>query len=266
MKKFLIFFIWFLSLILISLYVHENPEFIEKIKEKFKDDRIIVFEPEEGNIERSLGNSFILEFSEAISFSGRTSFIIHDEKFLNFDKNNLIIYFQNGNFLKNLKIKKIDLPKNFTRIRNGGIKTVFIYKDKQFALLSSLYKGCFYASIVLIDIKKEIFKTKCLPTKKIDYNGLGSSHIHHGEKIILSIGTPEQASSAIRKLAQDKISFFGKIIEIDKKELDKVIEGSKNEIAPTIYTMGHRNPQGITKIEDSFFSVEHGPKGGDEFK
>jgi len=264
MKKFLIFFIWFLSLILISLYVHENPEFIEKIKEKFKDDRIIVFEPEEGNIERSLGNSFILEFSEAISFSGRTSFIIHDEKFLNFDKNNLIIYFQNGNFLKNLKIKKIDLPKNFTRIRNGGIKTVFIYKDKQFALLSSLYKGCFYASIVLIDIKKEIFKTKCLPTKKIDYNGLGSSHIHHGEKIILSIGTPEQASSAIRKLAQDKISFFGKIIEIDKKELDKVIEGSKNEIAPTIYTMGHRNPQGITKIEDSFFSVEHGPKGGDE--
>ena len=28
--------------------------------------------------------------------------------------------------------------------------------------------------------------------------------------------------------------------------------------------MGHRNPQGLTKINDSIFSVEHGPKGGDE--
>ena len=53
--------------------------------------------------------------------------------------------------------------------------------------------------------------------KKIDYNGLGSSHIHYNDKIFLSIGTPEQASSAIRELAQDKNSFFGKIVEIDKK-------------------------------------------------
>ena len=28
--------------------------------------------------------------------------------------------------------------------------------------------------------------------------------------------------------------------------------------------MGHRNPQGITKIKKMIFSVEHGPKGGDE--
>ena len=31
-----------------------------------------------------------------------------------------------------------------------------------------------------------------------------------------------------------------------------------------IFTSGHRNPQGLTKINDSFFSVEHGPQGGDE--
>ena len=28
--------------------------------------------------------------------------------------------------------------------------------------------------------------------------------------------------------------------------------------------MGHRNPQGITKMKDVIFSVEHGPRGGDE--
>ena len=28
--------------------------------------------------------------------------------------------------------------------------------------------------------------------------------------------------------------------------------------------MGHRNPQGLTRIDEFFFSVEHGPRGGDE--
>ena len=84
------------------------------------------------------------------------------------------------------------------------------------------------------------------------------------DKIFLSIGTPEQASSAIRELAQDKNSFFGKIVEIDKKDLDKIIVGHANDLDIKIFTSGHRNPQGLTKINESFFSVEHGPKGGDE--
>ena len=32
----------------------------------------------------------------------------------------------------------------------------------------------------------------------------------------------------------------------------------------SIFSLGHRNPQGITKINKTIFSVEHGPKGGDE--
>ena len=42
------------------------------------------------------------------------------------------------------------------------------------------------------------------------------------------------------------------------------IKGEKNNLEVKVYTLGHRNPQGLTKIEESFFSVEHGPKGGDE--
>ena len=76
-------------------------------------------------------------------------------------------------------------------------KTIFIYKDKEFGFISSLDNGCFYASIILIDKKQEIFKTKCLPKKNLDYNGLGSSHIHHNGKIFLIIGAPEQISSEI---------------------------------------------------------------------
>ena len=263
-KKLSIILVWLLSLVLASVHVHENPELIEKVKKNFKDDKTLVLDAEEGDILRTPGNSFMLEFSKIVSFSERTAFIIHDKEILDFNNDNLRIYFQNGNLFKDSKLEKIYLPINFTTIKNGGIKTIFIHKDKEFGFISSLDNGCFYASIILIDKKQEIFKTKCLPKKNLDYNGLGSSHIHHNGKIFLIIGAPEQISSEIRELAQNKISFYGKIVEIDKNDLDKIINGSKTEIIPKIYTLGHRNPQGFTKIKDSFFSVEHGPKGGDE--
>jgi len=103
-----------------------------------------------------------------------------------------------------------------------------------------------------------------LPKKNIDYNGLGSSNIHHNNKVFLSVGTPEQRSSEIRALAQNNNSMFGKIVEINKTDLDKVIAKQESNLNIKIFTSGHRNPQGLTKINDSFFSVEHGPQGGDE--
>ena len=263
-KLFIIIIIWLISLVLTSVYFYENPELIEKVKKNFEGDKTLVLGSKEGDILRTPGNSFMLEFSKVLSFSEKTAFIIHDKDILDFNKENLRIYFQSGNLFTESKLEKINISKNFTTSKNGGIKTIFIYKDKEFGFISSLDNGCFYASIILIDKKKEIFKTKCLPKKKIDYNGLGSSHIHYNQKIFLTIGAPEQASSEIRELAQDQNSFFGKIVEIDKNDLDKVINGTENEIIPKIYTLGHRNPQGFTKIKDSLFSVEHGPKGGDE--
>ena len=174
------------------------------------------------------------------------------------------IYFQDGYLFENREFKKLNLPNFFTTAKNGGIKTIFIYNGKEFALISSSKNECFYASIILLSNGKELFKTKCLPDKNIDYNGLGSSYIHYNDKIFLSIGTPEQASTKIRELAQDKNSMFGKILEINKNDLDKVIKNEENNFNVKIFTMGHRNPQGLTKINNTFFSVEHGPRGGDE--
>ena len=264
MKKFLIFFIWILSLFFSIIHFHENPEVVEKIKKYFKTEKNIIIEQQEGEIFRKPGNSFLVEIREVISFSEKTAFVIHDKDILNFNSENLKIYFQNGYYSKNSNVEKINLTKNFTTEKNGGLKAIFIYEDKQFALVSALNKGCYYASIILVDEGKEIFKTKCLPKKKIDYNGLGSSHIHNKDKIYLTIGAPEQASSKIRELAQDKNSFFGKIVEINSSDLDKIIAGNKENLELKIFSLGHRNPQGFTKINESFFSVEHGPQGGDE--
>ena len=72
------------------------------------------------------------------------------------------------------------------------------------------------------------------------------------------------ASHEIAKLAQNDKSLFGKIIAIEKNNLDEIIANETINIIPKIFTKGHRNPQGLTKIGDFLFSVEHGPRGGDE--
>ena len=62
-------------------------------------------------------------FSQEISFSEKTAFIVHDKNVLNFNENSLRVYFQNGYLLKNLKLEKLNLPTTFTTAKNGGIKT-----------------------------------------------------------------------------------------------------------------------------------------------
>ncbi len=264
MKKKYIFLLWVITLIGTSIYTYENPEKIEVIKHFFKEKNISESKLTDGEIQKTPGNSFIVEFSQVISFSGKTAFITYDEKSSDFNKTNLKIYYQNGNIFNNLQSKKLDLPSTFTTARNGGVKTIFHYNGKSLALISSLKNKCFYASIILLSNGKEIFNTKCLPDKNIDYNGLGSSFAHTEDKILISIGTPEQKSSTIRSLAQDTNSMFGKIIEIDKEDLNLVIRDKKEKISVKIFTAGHRNPQGLTEVNGEIFSVEHGPRGGDE--
>ena len=264
MKKFLAALFWLFSLIIVSIYTYENPERFDVIKHNFKKYTTPKIKVEKGPTQIIKSNSFNVELSKVVSLNNKTAFIIHEKNISNFSENNLIIYTQNGYLLKNSKSEKLNLPDFFTTKKNGGIKTIFVHEDSQFALISSFKEKCFYASIILLNNSKEVLKTKCLPDERIDYNGLGSSSIHYDNKIIISIGAPEQVSHKIAQLAQEDKSFFGKIIEIEKSDLNKVVENEKNNLIPKIFTKGNRNPQGLTKIGNSIFSVEHGPRGGDE--
>ena len=262
----LIILFWIVSLLVVTIWGYENPEKIEILKSFYKKNKVPDFEIKKIDAKKIIANSFSLELSQVISLSEKTAFIVYDDHNSKFDENKLKIYTQNGYLINNLKSEKLKLPDVFTMQRNGGIKTIFVHKKNAFALISSSKKNCFYASIILLINGKELFKTKCLPGRKknIDFNGLGSSNIHYNNKILLSLGAPEQRSSKIRALAQDQESFFGKILEIDKTDLSTININQENDLEPRIFTMGHRNPQGLTKINESIFSVEHGPLGGDE--
>ena len=210
-----------------------------------------------------------MSFKEVLKFdlnrnAYRTAFASYNDSNDKFDIKKIKIYFQNGLILKNGNYESIPVEKILTTDYNGGIKTILSYKNNQFTFMSSLKDDCYYASIFHLQTKKEIFKTKCISSEDIDFNGIGSSNAHYNDKILLSIGAPEWISSDISKLSQNIDSFYGKIIQIEKKELDKIILKEIDKISPKIFSMGHRNPQGLTVMNNSIFSVEHGPKGGDE--
>ena len=74
------------------------------------------------------------------------------------------------------------------------------------------------------------------------------------EDFFISTGyfTPN-INSGINPFPQDYNSSFGKILKINDTSIR------------TIFSVGHRNPQGLFLYDDDYIiSSEHGPKGGDE--
>ena len=185
-----------------------------------------------------------------------------------FKENNetfLELFTRNGFLITKNGIKKFELPNNYDSHNSaGGIRGVFYINNERYALMATIKIGCQNVSIINLDRNKEIFDTDCLPDyQAIHYDGIGGASIHNKDDILLSIGAPTNSSQEIRNLAQNDNSYYGKIISINKKSVQNFLENN-SKIKTEIFTKGHRNPQGLAKIQDTFFSSEHGPKGGDE--
>ena len=154
--------------------------------------------------------------------------------------------------------------KHFRKDKAFSIKDLLIHKNRIFiSYTEEIKEDCWNTSVIFGDFnyKKIEFKKLFTPkncvhtTNNID----GEFHAHQSggkiisldnNKILLSIGDYRN-----RFLAQDKTSINGKIIKIN-------IDNFNYEI----FSMGHRNPQGLVydKKENFLLSTEHGPKGGDE--
>ena len=114
------------------------------------------------------------------------------------------------------------LNQNFEEIEslNGGIKQYFRLLNQEFALLGLKEGGCTFGSFVNITKKIEILRMPCLPDSgNADLNGLGGGFTFDGETLLLAIGAPEAFSVAIRALAQDPSSPYGKVIRFKRTDL-----------------------------------------------
>lgn len=265
MKK-LLFVLFYLASVLVSLFwSYENPEKIEKIKDYFKKNKNIKVEYVESENLIFHANAFNVNIKKIIDLKEKTAFLIYPNNGLKFDIKKLKIFTQNGFLLENFSQKKILLPNYFTLQRNGGIKTIIFLENYSIGLISGEKNGCYFAALILLETGKELLKTDCLPeiSKNNDFNGLGSSNIHLNNYIYFSLGTPEKHVSKNSILAQDDNSLFGKILRIDKNNLLSAINNNQ-KLNIYKFSKGHRVPQGLTKINEFIFSVEHGPKGGDK--
>jgi glucose/arabinose dehydrogenase len=102
------------------------------------------------------------------------------------------------------------------------------------------------------------------------YNGT----LHYGGRILfdanghLFVSTGERSDLATRPLAQDVSSGLGKIVRITKEgqPVSDNLFKTQNAARPELYSIGHRNPQGLAIHPQTgdLWESEHGPRGGDE--
>jgi glucose/arabinose dehydrogenase len=99
-------------------------------------------------------------------------------------------------------------------------------------------------------------------------------NLHYGGRILfdstgnLFVSTGERSDLSTRPLAQSATAALGKILRITTS--GQPAPGNpaftQSGALPELYSMGHRNPQGIAihPITGELWQSEHGPRGGDE--
>lgn len=184
-----------------------------------------------------------------------------------FDKNKMLVLLDNGEiFFFDIKKNDFDKTNNLKLKENYASIRDIRYHKKELLILGvkELSNNC--SSIILdkyfkIDsngkVDFEYDKTIWISEKYCDdilVNNAGGRIVKLNDKVYISTGyfTP-YVFSGINPFPQDDKSSFGKIIQIS------------NDGNSSIFSKGHRNPQGLFIYDNEFIiSSEHGPRGGDE--
>ncbi len=187
------------------------------------------------------------------------------------DSNLLITTKYGWNFkvnLKNLKGKKdketieVDLIKsNFFQNKN---KKIFHIMD------TTIYEGNLYVyfvkdenncktvniSVAKVDLEfldfKDFFNSKECQNNEIQIGKITSYNKNGSPGILFTVNNVFRDQPE-NYLSQNNESIFGKIVFINLNSKEK-----------SIFSSGHRAPQGLFVENDLILSTEHGPKGGDE--
>ena len=122
----------------------------------------------------------------------------------------------------------------------------------------------------LSDDDKEIESATVIYRSNTPY----AADLHYGGRVLfdnngyLIVSTGERSDLVTRPLAQAVNSSLGKTVRITKE--GNAAPGNPSFTGsgalPELYTIGHRNPQGLAVHPETgdIWEVEHGPRGGDE--
>jgi hypothetical protein len=170
------------------------------------------------------------------------------------------IYFDKKN-IETKKLKQKEISNNIIKILDInnyeliGIRDLFYEDGYVYISLQHKDKNGFTINVYRAEFNLENLTFKpFFITKEYwkNYNVFSGGRLetYKKNKILFSIGFSKNYTAP-----QNKSSFLGKIISIDKST-------KKHELI----SYGHRNPQGLEYLEDKkiIINTEHGPYGGDE--
>jgi len=194
---------------------------------------------------------------------------------ISFLDNNNVIITERGGYLSiiNLKTGKLSKINNTPKVFNvgqGGLLDVHVEKLDGKINIYLCYSKFDPPVKSYTILEKSVLKENALHDNEIIFSTKVSSGlpIHFGcriaiseHHIYLSLGDRGQ-----RHKAQNPKFYEGSIIRLNLNN-DKVNKNPYNSKWLTeIFSMGHRNPQGLTinQIDRKIWSHEHGPQGGDE--
>ncbi|TKZ17170.1 PQQ-dependent sugar dehydrogenase [Shimia litoralis] len=146
---------------------------------------------------------------------------------------------------------------------SGGIKQIIEVEGALFALVSLQHEECVFAGLVDLSAMRMADKFPCFPEveNELSFNGIGGGYTTKDGFLYVSIGTAaNRGTDAHSQLAQDPKSPFGKTLRYKIVRTPTGVQLEDREM----FSLGHRNPQGMMTFDDLILSVEHGPKGGDE--
>lgn len=259
------------KLLLIDFLFEE--EIVKKIEDKISTNQISKFynlrNLEYPNKEEKLSLSKINLKKLNLGKEANKNYLMFEkpqtQKFF-IEKNNDRLFFLDSKLnLKKIKISEIlnNQLENYKVIENNlkisdlnRVLGFLISNDKIYISLSrGDNKKCNFFEIYeseKINQNKVKFKLFFKSEKCISWNFAGKmiNYIFKGKKGILF---STSAISDDKKLAQNKDNIFGKMIF-------KAFDSEMYEI----FSLGHRNPQGLFKFNNTVIATEHGPKGGDE--
>lgn len=113
-------------------------------------------------------------------------------------------------------------------------------------------------------IVRYLYANEKLSDPQLIYNDILGAGIHNGCRLVISndnklLATTGDASD--QTLSQSFDSKNGKVLRFN---LDGTIPGDNPDPASPVWSLGHRNAQGLVFVNDSLFSSEHGPDTDDE--
>jgi glucose/arabinose dehydrogenase len=215
--------------------------------------------------------NLILILAFLISFTASakvTTILNHPENIWGITKlNNTTLLFteKKGQVFKfDIKTKKIQkLPIKFPGLYvsgQGGLLDILYSKGRVYFTYSFRQDGKNTTRLVSIDYKdNEVSSFKTLFTA----NAFEKTRHHYGSrlhisenKIYMTVGDRGK-----RDKAQSLDSHHGKVLRLN---LDGSIPADNPFKGSAIFSLGHRNPQGISQFKSYLYNGEFGPQGGDE--